>query len=454
MKNNKEEISTSPLAIWKFLIPSLIGVAMFMIPLPVGDGSYKIVVSIMASWLGESLGSILPAIMMLIILISFFGALLQKIGKPKKLSENLFFQSLFHVSRIWFFIRGLAVVLVVMVYFELGPEWIYADYTGGMLLYDLLPILFTVFLFAGLFLPLLLNFGLLEFVGALLTKVMRPLFKLPGRSSIDAITSWLGDGTLGVVLTSQQYEQGFYSKREAAIIGTTFSIVSITFSLVVLEYVNLEHMFLQFYGTITFAGFIAALIMPRIPPLSRKPDTYIDGQEGQLNESIPEGYTAPSWGLIMAKVQADTNANLGPFFKSGIKNVLDMWLGVVPVVMAVGTTGVIIAEFTPLFQWLGAPFVPLLNLLQIPESTAAAQTLVVGFADMLLPAIFAQSIEAEITRFIIACTSVTQLIYLSEVGGVLLGSKIPINFKDLVLIFLLRTLITLPVITLIAHMIF
>ena len=88
-------------------------------------------------------------------------------------------------------------------------------------------------------LPLLLNFGLLEFFGVILNKVMRPIFTLPGRSSIDCIASWLGDGSIGVLLTSKQYEDGYYSKREAAVIGTTFSAVSITFSLVVISQVNL-----------------------------------------------------------------------------------------------------------------------------------------------------------------------------------------------------------------------
>lgn len=156
----------------------------------------------------------------------------------------------------------------------------------------------------------------------------------------------------------------------------------------------------------------------------------------------------------MAKERADKNTSVKAFFQSGLKNVLDMWIGVVPVVMAIGTIGVVIAENTPFFTWLGAPFVPVLQLMQVPEAAAAAETLVVGFADMLLPAIFAADIQSEMTRFIIASVSVTQLIYLSEVGGVLLGSKIPVRFRDLVFIFLLRTIITLPIITLIAHIIF
>jgi nucleoside recognition membrane protein YjiH len=64
---------------------------------------------------------------------------------------------------------------------------------------------------------------------------------------------------------------------------------------------------------------------------------------------------------------------------------------------------------------------------------------------MFLPSVLGSGIESEMTRFIIACLSVTQLIYMSEVGGLLLGSKIPVTFLDLVLIFLVRTLITLPV---------
>ena len=86
--------------------------------------------------------------------------------------------------------------------------------------------LFSVFILAGLLLPLLLNFGLLELVGTLLTKVMRPLFGVPGRSAVNCVASWLGDGSVGILMTARQYEDKYYTQREAAIIGTTFSAVS------------------------------------------------------------------------------------------------------------------------------------------------------------------------------------------------------------------------------------
>src|SRR5699024_4531949 len=121
----------------------------------------------------------------------------------------------FSTSNFWVILRTVGAVFGVLAYTQAGPEMIISGNTGAMILNDLQPTLFTVFIIAGFFLPLLLNYGLLEFIGTLFSKVMRPLFTLPGRSTVDNLASWVGDGTVGVILTSKQYEDGFYSKREA-----------------------------------------------------------------------------------------------------------------------------------------------------------------------------------------------------------------------------------------------
>ncbi len=447
----KKELSTSGMI--KFILPSLIGVMLFMVPISI-DGEITIPIALLSNLVMDTFSKVLPTITVVLITITLIGTILTKLIKPASKVDNSFLNTLFNVSPLWVGSRIVGGVLAIATLLKIGPEWIWSEATGGLLLFDLLPILFSVFLFAGFFLPLLLNFGLLEFVGTLLTKIMRPIFKLPGRSAIDCIASWLGDGTIGVLLTSKQYEDGYYTKREAAVIGTTFSAVSITFSLIVISQVNLGHLFVPFYLTITFAGIVAAIITPRIPPLSKKPDTYYQKAAEGSNEEIPKGYSSLKWGLHLAVSKAEQNSSPGRFVKDGFKNVLDMWLGVTPIVMAFGTIALIIAEFTPVFQWLGLPFIPLLKLLQVPEAAEASQTLVVGFADMFLPSVIGSRIESELTRFVIACVSVTQLIYMSEVGGLLLGSKVPVSIKDLIIIFIERTLITLPIIVLIAHMIF
>lgn len=447
-KNSKLNLKISSLL--KFIIPSLLGIILFMTPINI-NGDFTIPVAFLSNLIVESFGHILPLIALILICISALGSILIKVIKI----ENKTLDSLFNISPIWLIARIIGMVLAILSYFKIGPEFIWSNDTGSLVLFSLLPLLTSVFLFAGLFLPLLLNHGLLEFTGSLLTKVMRPLFNLPGRSSIDCITSWLGDGTIGILLTSKQYEEGFYTKKEAAIIGTSFSAVSITFSLMVITQVGLSHMFIPFYLTVTLSGIVAAIIVPRLAPLSRKPNTYLNGSSPNKNmDAIPEGYTPFTFGLENALKKAEINSSLKLFFIEGLKNVIDMWIGVLPVVMAMGGIALIIAEYSNVFQILGLPFIPILKLLQVPEAVHASQTLVIGFADMFIPSVLATTIESEITRFIIACTSVTQLIYMSEVGGLLLGSKIPVKFTDLVLIFLERTLVTLPIIVLCANIIF
>lgn len=437
----------------RFIIPSLIGVFIFMVPVKTSDG-FTIPVAILADWIQDLLADQLSFIMMVIIVITAIMTVIARLLGKDGFRKTPFFHNLFYVSPFWTITRVLAAIFSMMVFFEWGPEAIYGADTGGQLLDDLLHVLFAVFLFAGLALPLLMNFGLLELFGTLMTKIMRPLFKLPGRSSIDSLASWIGDGTIGVLLTSKQYEDGYYTKREAAVIGTTFSVVSITFTLVVIEKVDLGNMFVPFYMTVLIAGFVAALIMPRIPPLSRKEDTYIKEAAGTVDETLPPGHNSLTYGYKQAIERSQKERSVYKFIKEGFQNVLDMWMGVAPIVMAFGLIALIIAEYTPVFQWLGVPFIPLLEWMQVPNAVEASETLLVGFADMFLPAIIGSSIESEMTRFIVAALSVTQLIYMSEVGGLLLGSKVPVSFRDLFVIFILRTIVTLPVIVLIAHILF
>ena len=335
-------------------------------------------------------------------------------------------------------------------YWLAGPAMLLAG--GILLLHRGRPV--TLRATCALLLPLLLDFGLLEFVGALLTKIMRPLFKVPGRAAVDCITSWIGDGTLGVMLTCNQYEGGYYSAKEASIIATLFSAVSITFTLVVLETVGMLDKFGIYYLIVCFVGIVCAIICPYLYPLRKKPNTYlVEGKAAP--DTLPEGYKSNvEYGMDLAMKRVAEHKGIGEFFKSGAKNACSMWFGVLPSVMAIGTIALILANYTPIFEWLGIPFRPLLQLLQVPEADAVASTMIVGFTDMLTPAILIAECTSEMARFIVAVVSVTQVLYLSEVGGLILGSKLPLNIWELFVIFLERTIISLLIVCPIAHLLF
>ena len=132
-----------------------------------------------------------------------------------------------------------------------------------------------------------------------------------------------------------------------------------------------------------------------------------------------------------------------------------MWFSVLPTVMCIGTIALIVANYTPIFQYLGLPFLPLLKLLQVPDAQAASATMIVGFTDMFTPSVIISGANVSaMTKFIVAVISVTQVLFLDEVGGLILSSKLPINLWELFVIFLERTLISLLVVCPLAHLLF
>ncbi|PMC59896.1 hypothetical protein CJ208_05810 [Finegoldia magna] len=452
MKTNKKSLMN-------FLIPSIIGIIIFMIPVKF-DGEWTIIVKIFADFIAKTIGDYLPALCTIIITISFVMSVLASFNM-KFIKENKLLDQTFSVTPVWLVLRILGFIVVWMVVLKnklnLGPffDMIVADESATFILNDLLTSLVIIFVIASMLLPLLLDFGLLEFIGAIFTKIMRPVFLIPGRAAVDCITSWIGDGTLGVMLTSNQYESGYYSAKEAAIISTNFSAVSITFSLIVLSQVDMVDYFGVYYLLVCLVGIVCAIIVPRIPPLSLKKDDYVV-ESNHTNEDIAENYSSSvQYGLDLAIKRAESHKGIGEFLKNGIENAFGMWFSVMPIVMIIGTASLVLANNTQVFEILGKPFLPLLNFLKVPESLEASKTMIVGFSDMFTPSIIAAStIQSQMTKFIVATISVTQLIYLSEVGGLILASSIPVNLFELFAIFIERTIISLLIVAPIAHLLF
>ncbi|GIO17829.1 membrane protein [Oceanobacillus oncorhynchi subsp. incaldanensis] len=434
----------------KFLLPSLFGIFIFLFPIVDGD-TFNIPLGIITEFLIEQLENFLPGIITFTMVISTVLTLIAMLLKPAFIVNSEFLSSLFNVSFFWMVVRVLGTIFAVMTFFGAGITFIHSEITGQVM-FGLLTTLIVWFFVASYLLPYLINFGAMEFVGTLLRKVIKPLFTLPGRSAIDLLASWVGNVNVGVVLTREQYQDGFYTGREAAAITTCFSTVSLPFCLVIANMLNVGHMFPVFYLTIVIAGVVSAIIIPRIPPVSRIPDTYY--KESHFQEEIPANISPLKWGVDQAVRRAKKAGTLTDQLKQGSEIFLGIIFVLLPQVMAIGTIALIIAEFTPVFHWISQPMIPLLHLLQIPEAAAAAPASIIGFIDMFLPAVLASGIEAEITRFVIGALSLVQIIYLTEMGTLLLISKIPVKLWHLLVIFIERTLTSLPIIALIAHMIY
>lgn len=435
----------------RFLIPSAVGVLFFLTPLVI-DGQVTIGMAYVGDIFINNYGTQLSQLAGIFIVSSVLLSVLFSVSIKAK-SKLGFLSEQLTIHPFWFTMRLFGAVAAIAYLFQIGPEFLIGVATSGTTLGNLIPITMTYLGIGAVFLPLLVDFGLMELVGVMMSRIFDRVFGLPGRSAIDAMASWMGSGPVGVFITSQQYERGFYTAREAAVICTNFSVVSVSFSLVVIEYIGLGHLFLPYYFSIILIGFVAALITPRLPPLKHLPDSFVDGSAANDDRKIGADVRLFPIAIEQALNRAANAPTPGELLQRIGRNVSEIWLSLIPVVMGLGTTALILAEYTPVFDWLGAPIAPVLNLFQLEEAQAAAPLMLVGFTDMYLPALVGTSISSELTRFVVATVSVTQLIYMSEVGALIIKSKIPLGFLNVAQIFLLRTLISFPIAVLIGHLI-
>lgn len=421
----------------KFYIFSILGILGFLCPITIG-GETTILISHFAAYMQESHMNFVEIVTIISAFSAIVGTCAWIITKDLK-SE--FLNDLFSGGTLDISLRIAGSFLYLIVLFGVAPEFLLNPDTGGTTL-GLVSTLYLTF-FAGIILmPLITRFGLVEFIGVLVAPFMRKLFKVPGYAAIDAMASFVGDGTIGIVVTDSQYQKGYYTQKEAALIASTFSIVGISFAGAVAQELGFGAIFGLFYATIFTVTVIVALIMARLP-MKKFKDEYYDkpatniaasDQKYSVKEALDLAYKAAGESTI-------SDAIFG-----ALKSIISIYITFIPIIMFVGTTGLVLATYTPIIDIIAMPIVPLLQVIGFAPEIAkeVAPSLFVGFADMYLPTIFIVDSTSEFAKFFVGVMSFTQLIFLSETGMILVKSKIGYNFIDVVKLFLIRTVIAMP----------
>ncbi len=441
----------SALGLAKFILPSLVGIFIFLTPVTV-DGNSTIVMGVIMGFVRAPFEAILLDILVGFVCVTVVGAGYFLVRKPDWEDSKPLLFAMFDTTPGWFLMRLLGAFIGLMVYFEAGPAVVLAADTGGIVFAVIGPGLFFTVLVACLFLPFLTDFGFLEFTGTLLRRPFEKLFTLPGRAAIDATSSLVVAASVGLLITLKQYDDGRYTAREAASVATNFSIVSLPFSLVIAATAKLDHMFFTWYLTVIGACLISAAIMVRLKPLRMIADTYYAPVGKQIHEEREGDVSLFNWAISQAVKRAENAPNIPNLFLGGAIAGLTTLAKVIGPSLAIATITSVLVFHTSVFDIIAWPVYVVLDWMALPEARLVAPGLLVGFLEQFTPAVVASGIEDERMRFILAGLSVSQLIYMSEVGVLILRSHLPLSLIDLLKIFALRTVILFPIFLIAGHL--
>jgi nucleoside recognition membrane protein YjiH len=418
-----------------FLFFSAVGIFMFFIPVTV-KGKSSIPLDHLVTWVRETAGSAVPLYALLVIFLGAAYPFYKKTWNKDKVTAS------FSVLKV------IGLIAAVSLYFNWGPAWLSAPNMGPFLFEKLVIPVGLLVPIGAVFLAFIVGYGLMEFIGVLVQKIMRPVWKTPGRSAVDAVASFVGSYSIGLLITNRVFKEGKYTVKEAAIIATGFSTVSATFMIVVANTLGLMEMWNTFFWTTLAVTFLVTAITVRLRPLSRMDETYSDSV-GKPEEAVNEKVWQTAWGRAL-----ESSRNAPKFLENICSNLKDgflMAMSILPSIMSVGLIGLLLAEYTPVFDWIGYLFYPITWALQLPDAMLAAKAVSLGVAEMFLPALLVAE-AALLTKFVIGVVSVASILFFSASIPCVLSTEIPISLPKLVIIWFQRTVLSLILATPIAYL--
>lgn len=436
----------------KFLLPSLVGIAIFLFPFQ-QDGNSTILLGIVTDLIKVPLQPYAIPIMAGVICLSTVAAWVYWLLKPDWKETHPTLYGISYVTPVWLAVRTLSGLAAVSILFQVGPEFIWGADTGTFVYSEIAPAVLYIVFIALFLMPLLTDFGFMDLVGRLVRRPFRVLFRLPGYSAVDATAYFVAAASVGLMITVSQHEKGVYSGREAAAIATNFTVVSIPFCLVVASVTGLEHMFFTWYLWVIAACLICATVTVRLPPLSRLPDTYRrtgNAVSGRGSDGLPIFKSA----LIAACNRAGRAAAPRQMIRDSWLVSTNLLANIMGATTLVGTLTLILVQYTAVFDYIAWPISFVLGAIGVDNAQVAAPAFFLGFFDMYMPAIVASGLDSEKMRFILAGLSVSQIIFMSDMGVIILRSNLPLRLRDLVATFALRTVILTPIFTLAAAIVF
>ena len=379
--------------------------------------------------------------------------------RPKKFWGTTKVAAAFAVFKIIGFC--LLCMIILDIYFSIHPSWMgwFFDPVASLgeksiAAFIMANILVTICIsipVASLFLPLLVDYGLVEFFGVLTRPIMRPIFHLPGRSAVITISAFLGNFSVGHIAVNDQYKTGKMSEREAVVIGSSLSTVSVGFLMALANNTGLTNESLWgknywnlYFWTAFLITLLVTLVGVRIRPLRTIPDTFYEGVTPNPEVPVKDHLIRRAFeeALELAEKQ-----------ESLIKRIAYIsheTLGVLGTVASgtafFATVGVVCFTYTPIITWIGYIFRPLFMLFGFrgEELAVASKGSVISFVEVTVPALLVAAGTWSLRlRYLMAVLPVSSIIFLASFVPCLMATDIPVKFSDLCIIWFERMVLSI-----------
>lgn len=424
------EVKNKPLAIVKFFVFSIIGIAAFFVQIPIG-GVSKIPIDHLTSFLY----SIFSAYYQYIVLIFCIIALVMSFVTKKTYKRS-------KLDLVLSICQVLGTVIVLLLIFGIAPSFLAAANIGPATVENMGKSIIMIFC-AAFFLPFLINYGLIDAVGVLVKPFMRPVFKVPGLTAVIAASTFLGNFSIGILSTNSLYKDGKLNYKEGAIVITGFSTISIGLMLLFSQLLQITEHFLFYFLSGALVTYVVTAIVIRLPPTRGLPTTYYNDKPSPIAEDTLHGsrfQTAWKTGLEIADNAPSPVKTVGGILASTLRVLANM----ISSSMFIIVVGLLLNQYTPIFSWLGMIFYPIFKLFGIAEAGIMSTAAGLAITDVIPAVMYGATQELSLAaRYVLAAFPVTVIIFIGGFFTCLMATDFRIKVRYLLLIWVERMALAL-----------
>lgn len=175
------------------------------------------------------------------------------------------------IKKIYICLRLLSIFVMISIFYGKN-EFILLNENTSFLIEETILNLITVLPIGAIFMPFIMEYGLLDIVESYFHKFMKNTFKLSGKTVVNILIYIFTDCFCGYFMTNKLYKEGKIRESEMCMIILNFSIVSYSMLNYICEEFSLNKN--SFIPIVLGVLFLNNMILCRIYPISKKSKSY------------------------------------------------------------------------------------------------------------------------------------------------------------------------------------
>ena len=240
----------------KVYLFSVIGIIIFFIPIKINN-QQEVIIYHLSYFIENRISSLIDISIIVFVLLSVF--------------KDLINYKTDNISKFKILMKIFSFIMLVSILFG-KEELLFMNNDFIVMLRDLMIDLTILLPISSLFMPFLLNYGLLEITEAYTHRTMKKLFNVSGKVFLIFLVCFLVNSICGAFLTYRLYKDGKLREKEAVVTILNFSILSLNLTKDLCYKIDIS--IIKFIIIELIILIICNFILSRIYPIKKKKQSY------------------------------------------------------------------------------------------------------------------------------------------------------------------------------------